>query len=77
MTVFYIKIMYTAFIRIAEITNNDILKFSDLLNKNSGSLDVSVSEKTNTLKSTKCPFATKKKPYPKYLFYDEYILYAE
>lgn len=30
--------------RIAEITNSDISKFSDLLNKNSGSLDVSVSE---------------------------------
>lgn len=54
--------------RIAEITNSDISKFSDLLNKNSGSLDVSVSE-TNTLKSAKCPFATKKELYPKYLFF--------
>lgn len=53
--------------RIAEITNSDISKFSDLLNKNSGSLDVSVSE-NKYFEISKMPVCNEKEPYPKYLF---------
>lgn len=46
--------------RIAEITNSDISKFSDLLNKNSGSLDVSVSE-NNYFEISKMPVCNEKR----------------
>lgn len=54
--------------RIAEITNSDISKFSDLLNKNSGSLDVSVSE-NKYFEISKMPVCNEKELYPKYLFF--------
>lgn len=60
----------TAFMRIAEITNSDISKFSDLLNKNSGSLDVSVSE-NKYFEISKMPVCNEKRTVSEiFVFYD-------
>lgn len=60
----------TAFMRIAEITNSDISKFSDLLNKNSGSLDVSVSE-NKYFEISKMPVCNEKRSVSEiFVFYD-------
>lgn len=60
----------TAFMRIAEITNSDISKFSDLLNKNSGSLDVSVSE-NKYFEISKMPVCNEKRIVSEiFVFYD-------
>lgn len=60
----------TAFMRIAEITNSDISKFSDLLNKNSGSLDVSVSE-NKYFEISKMPVCSEKRTVSEiFVFYD-------
>lgn len=60
----------TAFMRIAEITNSDISKFSDLLNKNSSSLDVSVSE-NKYFEISKMPVCNEKRTVSEiFVFYD-------